>query len=162
MVEKLGDACFRIDLPGHYADAWKAHRTIMAAEMAHNLGAFADRGGEMISKVLRDLVAEGRIGATEYLEALDEARAMRAAIAELFQQHCTAIIAPAARGGAPKGERPAIRSFARSGACRRARLSLPLLTTRMACRLVFNSLEPRDDARLLRTAHWLVSKLVGA
>jgi Asp-tRNA(Asn)/Glu-tRNA(Gln) amidotransferase A subunit family amidase len=162
LVEKLGDACIRIDLPGHYADAWKAHRTIMAAEMAHNLGAFADRGGEMISKVLRDLVAEGRaIGAVQYQDALDEARAIADSFAGYFQ-HCNAIIAPSARGGAPKGldatgDPVFCTLWSLSGL---PSLSLPLLEDAdgmpVGVQLVG---APHDDARLLRTANWLVQSV---
>ena len=36
-----------VDLPDHYRDAWSGLRAIMAADMAHNLGAFVDKGGEV-------------------------------------------------------------------------------------------------------------------
>ena len=76
LVARLGDACFPLDLPERFAGAWDAQRTIMAVEMAHNLGPVADRGGEAISKVLRDLIAAGRqASAVQYLKALEIGRA---------------------------------------------------------------------------------------
>jgi len=63
-----------IDLPVGHLAAWEAHRVIMAADMAHNLGAIVDKGGET-SKQLRDLVAEGReVTAVQYLAAVRDAR----------------------------------------------------------------------------------------
>ena len=59
--------------PSHRA-AWDSHRAIMAADMAHNLGAIVDKGGE-ISQALRDLIAEGRkVTAAQYLAAVRDAR----------------------------------------------------------------------------------------
>ena len=71
LAEELGEACFKFDLPERYAAAWEAHRVIMATEMAHNLGALVDKGGETISKAMRDLIADGRkVTATQYLAAV--------------------------------------------------------------------------------------------
>jgi Asp-tRNA(Asn)/Glu-tRNA(Gln) amidotransferase A subunit family amidase len=90
-------------LPERFAGAWDAQRIIMAVEMAHNLGPVTDRGGDAISKVLRDLIAAGRqAGAMQYLKALDEGRSLAASIADVFNE-CNAIITPATRGVAPKG-----------------------------------------------------------
>jgi Asp-tRNA(Asn)/Glu-tRNA(Gln) amidotransferase A subunit family amidase len=159
LVEKLGNDCISIDLPDHYADAWKVHRTIMVAEMAHNLGAFADRGGEMISKVLRDLVAEGRaIGAVQYQDALAEARAIANSFAGYFQ-HCNAIITPSAPGAAPKGLETTgdpvfCTLWSLSGL---PSLSLPLLQDESGMPVGVQLVgAPHDDARLLRTAHSLI------
>ncbi len=162
LADKLGDACIRIDLPEHYADAWKVHRTIMAAEMAHNLGPFADRGGELVSRVLRDLVAEGRaIGAVQYLDALEEAREIASSFAGYFQ-HCNAIITPAARGGAPKGldatgDPVFCTLWSLSGL---PSVSLPLLQNDSGMPIGVQLVGgPQDDARLLRNANWLVKAM---
>ena len=60
LVEELGEACFKFDLPDRYAAAWDAQRVIMATEMAHNLGVIVDKGGETISKAVRDEIAHVR------------------------------------------------------------------------------------------------------
>ena len=92
-----------VDLPYDYSAAWPAHRAIMAVEMAHNLGAVIDRGGE-VSAQFRDLVAEGRkVTADEYLAAIRDARRHAEAMTEIFEQFADGIITLSARGVAPQG-----------------------------------------------------------
>ena len=56
-----------------------------------------------ISKILRDLVAEGRqVGAVAYQQALDDAKGFASSLAE-YLEDCSAIITPATTGVAPKG-----------------------------------------------------------
>ena len=164
LAEELGDACFSYDLPQRYASAWSAHRAIMATEMAHNLGKLTDPGGDKVSKQFRDLIAEGRkVGATDYLAAIAQGRAMREAVEELFQQECTAIITPAARGVAPKGEATGDPVFCTLWTLLGLpAITLPLLTGEDDMPLGVQLIgAPGDDARLLRTAQWLVTTLVG-
>jgi Asp-tRNA(Asn)/Glu-tRNA(Gln) amidotransferase A subunit family amidase len=92
-----------VDIPEDYRAAWDAQRAIMAAEMAHNLGAIVDKGGE-ISRQLRDLVAEGReVTAVQYLAAVRDARRYADALSGIFEQLSDAIITLSARGVAPLG-----------------------------------------------------------
>ena len=60
LVERLGDSRQR-DRPAGSAmpPPGTTSASIMAADMAHNLGAVVERGGEASSKTLRDLLAEG-------------------------------------------------------------------------------------------------------
>ncbi len=165
LAQELGEACFTYDLPEFYASAWDAHRAIMAAEMAHNLGDLAEKGGEKVSKELQALIADGRkVSATRYLAALAEGRALGAAIEELFQQECSAIITPAAIGVAPKG----LQSTGNPLFCSLwsltglPSLSLPLLEGEEGLPLGVQLVGARgDDARLLRHAHWLVDAVAG-
>jgi Asp-tRNA(Asn)/Glu-tRNA(Gln) amidotransferase A subunit family amidase len=165
LAKELGETCFGYDLPAHYVSAWNSHRAIMAIEMAHNLGKLTDTGGDKVSKQFRDLIADGRkVTATDYLAAVAEGRAIQAAIEELFQQQCTAIITPAARGVAPKGQATGDPVFCTFWTLLGLpAITLPLLTGEddmpLGVQLVG---APGDDARLLRTAQWLVTKLVGA
>jgi Asp-tRNA(Asn)/Glu-tRNA(Gln) amidotransferase A subunit family amidase len=92
-----------VDLPEGYRAAWDAHRVIMAADMAHNLGAVADSGGE-ISPQLRDLLAQGReVTAVQYLAAVRDARRYADGLSEIFEQLADAILTLSARGVAPQG-----------------------------------------------------------
>jgi Asp-tRNA(Asn)/Glu-tRNA(Gln) amidotransferase A subunit family amidase len=91
-----------IDLPADFAQAWPVLRAIMAAEMAFNLGAFADKGE--VSQQFRDLVAEGRaVTAPQYLAALRDAKRYAEGLTYIFEQYADAIITPSARGVAPEG-----------------------------------------------------------
>jgi Asp-tRNA(Asn)/Glu-tRNA(Gln) amidotransferase A subunit family amidase len=92
-----------VDLPDDYRAAWDALRAIMAADMAFNLGAFVDKGGE-VSKQFGELVAEGRkVTATEYMAATRDARRYAEGMMGIFEQLADAIITLSARGVAPQG-----------------------------------------------------------
>ena len=162
LAARLGDACITFDLPERFAGAWEAQRTIMAVEMAHNLGAIVDRGGDAVSKVMRDLVEDGRqSGATQYLKAVAEGRALAAMIADTFGE-CNAIVTPASKGVAPKGldatGDPAFCSLWTLMGL--PALTLPLLTgdddMPLGVQLVGAA---GDDARLMRAARWLVDAM---
>jgi Asp-tRNA(Asn)/Glu-tRNA(Gln) amidotransferase A subunit family amidase len=160
-AQSLGEACASQDMPEWFKEGWAAHRTVMAVEMTHNLGKIAEKGGDQVSKVLRDLMAEGgKIGATNYLAATMQAREMHPFFEELFQQECGAIITPATTGIAPKGldatGNPVFCSIW-------TLLGLPSVTLPLlehdgmpiGVQLVGAK---GDDARLLRTAKWLSDK----
>jgi Asp-tRNA(Asn)/Glu-tRNA(Gln) amidotransferase A subunit family amidase len=165
LTNELGEICFAFDLPDQYKEAWESHRVVMAAEMAHNLGNLVDRGGEKISKHMRDLVADGRkFSATRYLDAIDGRIPLRDALEQLFQQQCNAIITPAAAGVAPKGTATGNPTFCTLWTyLGLPAITLPLMTGEGGMPLGVQLVgAPGDDARLLRTAQWLVSKLAGA
>jgi Asp-tRNA(Asn)/Glu-tRNA(Gln) amidotransferase A subunit family amidase len=162
LANELGDACFTHDLPEHYAEAWPAHRAVMAADMAHNLGKLADQGRGTVSQQFQELIAEGRgVTATRYLDALALARALRGPIEELFQQECTAIITPATAGVAPKGDATGDPVFCSLWTLLGLpAITLPLLSGEGGMPLGVQLIgAPGDDARLLRTATWLVRRL---
>ncbi len=162
LADSLGDACVRVDLPERYAEAWTVHRTVMVAEMAYRLGRVVDRGGEAISGILRKLIDEGRgVGAVAYQQAVDDAKSFARTLSE-YLEDCNAIITPAATGVAPHGidttGNPVFCTlWTLSGL---PSLSLPLLTGEddlpIGVQLVG---APHDDARLMRTANWLIGKV---
>ena len=163
LVKRLGESAATVDLPDAFAAAWDDHRAVMAVDMAHNLGAVVDRGGEASSKQLRDFLAEGRdVSAVRYLAARDNARRYAAGIAEIFKQY-DAILTPAAPGVAPKGEATGNPAFCSLWTLTGLpALSLPLLTGEGGMPLGVQLIgEAGDDARLMRTANWLIQKLEG-
>jgi Asp-tRNA(Asn)/Glu-tRNA(Gln) amidotransferase A subunit family amidase len=92
-----------VDLPEGYRAAWDAQRAIMAADMAHNLGAIVDESCA-ISPQLRDLIAQGReVTAVQYLAAVRDARRYADGLSEIFEQLADAILTLSARGVAPQG-----------------------------------------------------------
>jgi Asp-tRNA(Asn)/Glu-tRNA(Gln) amidotransferase A subunit family amidase len=136
----------------------------MAVEMAHHLGPLADRGGEQVSKVMRDLVAEGRkVAATRYLLAIDEARALRSLFDDLFLQQASAVITPAAIGVAPSPETTGSPVFCSLWTLMGLpSITLPLLQGEDGLPLGVQLVGARgDDARLLRTANWLMNAAGG-
>jgi Asp-tRNA(Asn)/Glu-tRNA(Gln) amidotransferase A subunit family amidase len=92
-----------VELPESHVAAWDGQRAIMAVEMAHNLGIFVDRGGE-VSQQFRDLIEEGRrVPATQYLAAKRDAKRYAAGMVEVFEQLSDAVLTLSARGVAPEG-----------------------------------------------------------
>jgi Asp-tRNA(Asn)/Glu-tRNA(Gln) amidotransferase A subunit family amidase len=164
LVLQLGAPARTIDLPDSYAAAWDDQRVLMATEMAHNLSEIVARGDVTASsKVLRDLLAEGRaVSAVRYLAARADAQRYAAGIGEIFKEY-DAIITPATAGVAPKGEATGSPAFCSLWTLTGLpALSLPLLSGEGGMPVGVQLIGERgDDARLLRTAHWLVNRLAG-
>ncbi len=160
-VASLGEQAQVVDLPDEYAAAWDDQRAIMAADMAHNLNRIVARGGEdSSSKTLRDFLAEGAdVSAVRYLAARDNARRYAAGIAEIFKEY-DAIITPATTGIAPEGEATGSPVFCSLWSLTGLpALSLPLLKGGDGMPIGVQLIgECGDDARLLRTANWLVEQ----
>jgi Asp-tRNA(Asn)/Glu-tRNA(Gln) amidotransferase A subunit family amidase len=101
LAAELGSAVEPVDLPPSWAEAWEVHRTIMAADMGHNLAPLVARGEP--SEALRKLLAHGKaVSAVDYLDALAKAQRYAAGLADIFDTY-DAIVTPAAPGVAPKG-----------------------------------------------------------
>jgi Asp-tRNA(Asn)/Glu-tRNA(Gln) amidotransferase A subunit family amidase len=161
LAERLGEAVTPIDLPDAFAQAWDDLRVIMGVEMAHNLGAIVERGGDASSQTLRDLLAAGRkVDAGRYLAARDAARRYEAGLAAVFKEF-DAIITPATVGVAPTGETTGNPSFCTLWTLTGLpALSLPLLAGEGGMPLGVQLVGERgDDARLMRSANWLINSL---
>jgi Asp-tRNA(Asn)/Glu-tRNA(Gln) amidotransferase A subunit family amidase len=144
-------------------EAWELHQTIMSAEMALNLEHDYLVASEQLSEKLRQQIDHGRqVRAFEYQRALTRIAPIHESFLELFQQRYDAILTPAAPGPAPKG-------LASTGdpsfctlwtLCGMPAISLPLLESVDGLPLAVQLVGPRHgDARLLRTARWLATKV---
>jgi Asp-tRNA(Asn)/Glu-tRNA(Gln) amidotransferase A subunit family amidase len=161
LAARLGDLVMPVDLPAAYAKAWDDLRVIMATDMAHNLGDVVERGGDASSAVLRELLAEGRgVSAVRYLAARDEARRYAAGLNEIFTRY-DAILTPATTGVAPKGNSTGSPAFCSLWSLTGLpAVTLPLLKGEGGMPLGVQLVGPAgDDARLLRTANWLINRL---
>jgi len=161
LAKRLGDAVKPIDLPETFAAAWADQRVIMYTDMAHNFGGLVERGGDASSRQLRDLVAEGsQTNALRYLAARDGALRYRAGLIDILKDY-DAILTPSAPGVAPRGTatgNPAFNTlWTLTGL---PAVSLPLLSGEGGMPIGVQLVGAfGDDARLLRTANWLVNKL---
>lgn len=161
LTKRLGACVETVDLPDSFAAAWEDHRAIMATDMAHNLGALVDRGGEASSSMLREIVAEGgKTPAVRYLAARDNAKRYAAGIGKLFDEY-DAILTPATTGVAPKGTATGNPVFCSLWTLvGLPALSLPLLSGESGMPLGVQIVGAADDdARLLRTANWLIGRI---
>lgn len=91
------------DMGESFADIVDAHQTVMFAEIGHNMWPLMQRGGPMLSEMLRARLVKGRsIGADDYLHMRARIYAMRMAFADVMADFDAAITAPTP-GEAPLG-----------------------------------------------------------
>ncbi len=158
LADALGDACDEVELPGIFAEGYAWQRKIQYADMAKGYGPLVDKAPDQVSAAVKEGVAEGRkILATDYIVAREFQFILNGGLDEVFERY-DAILTPSATGPAPKG----LQSTGNPIFCALwtylgvPAVSLPLLTADglpLGVQLVGRR---GDDARLLRTARWLV------
>jgi Asp-tRNA(Asn)/Glu-tRNA(Gln) amidotransferase A subunit family amidase len=163
LVESLGEAAEELELPLP-GDVLGWHRTLMEAEMAANLDLEWERGRDKLSQPLRALLERGRaVPALEYQRALSRIPLLNEALGGIFET-VDAILTPAAPGTAPRGlGATGDPSFCTLWTlCGMPAISLPLMQGGNGLPLGVQLVGPRHgDARLLRTANWLVGQARG-
>lgn len=161
LCEVLGARVEPLELPSFFAEAWPAQKTIMEAEMAHNLGRAYEHGRDRLSPAMQDALARGRaVTAKAYLAALALIRDLEAEIADATYAY-DAILTPAAPGPAPRGMATGNPAFSTLWTLAGVpAVSLPLLADESGLPMGVQLVSRRgDDARLLRTARWLVEEV---
>lgn len=162
LVAALGERVFEIDLGDSAQRALEDHRTIMEAEMAANLDLEWERGRDRISASLRSQLERGRQAtALDYQRACARIPRLNDGFDDIFER-CEAIVTPAAAGTAPQGlDSTGDPAFCTLWTlCGMPALSLPLMRGANGLPLGVQLVGPRGgDARLLRTARWMVSRL---
>jgi Asp-tRNA(Asn)/Glu-tRNA(Gln) amidotransferase A subunit family amidase len=162
LADALKDRVVEVELPASAQRALDWHRTIMEAEMAANFDLEWEKGRDKLSEKLRGLLARGReTTALAYQQALARVPQLYGGFAEIFER-CDAILTPSAPGTAPRG----LDSTGDPSFCTlwtllgTPSLSLPLMRGGNGLPLGVQLVGPRhDDARLLRTARWLINRL---
>jgi Asp-tRNA(Asn)/Glu-tRNA(Gln) amidotransferase A subunit family amidase len=160
LLETLGDRAEEVELFVSASEAWDWHKAIMEAEMAANFEREWLQGRDKLSAQLRSLIERGReTRAVDYQRALRAIGPMVESFDELFMERYDAILTPAAPGTAPKGlgstGDPAFCTL--WTLCGMPAISLPLMQGSNGLPLGVQLVGRRGfDARLLRTARWLV------
>ncbi len=163
LAAHLGDRVEEIDLSDAADEALEWHRAIMDAEMAVNLEREWEQGRARLSESLRVRLERGRqVPALDYLRARSRIPELNESFGELFSQRYDAILTPAAAGTAPEGLSstgdPAFCTL--WTLCGMPALSVPLMQGANGLPLGVQLVGPRHgDARLLRTARWLVNEV---
>jgi Asp-tRNA(Asn)/Glu-tRNA(Gln) amidotransferase A subunit family amidase len=162
MVEALGEQANEVELGTSFDEAIELHRAIMEVEMAHNLHRDYEQGRDQFSAPLRKIIERGRTRtAVDYTRAVAAIEPMNNALAAVFDEY-DAILTPAAPGEAPRG----LESTGNPVFCTlwtylgTPAITLPLLRSEAGLPIGVQLVGRRgNDARLLRTARWLVDTL---
>ena len=161
LAEALGEAATDVDLGESFGRAVDLHRTVMEVEMAHNLHREYEQGRDQLSQQLRECIERGRTYAgVDYVRALAAAASLNEGLDDLFNEF-DAILTPAASGEAPRGMATGNPVFCTAWTyLGTPAITLPLLKSEAGLPLGVQLVgRRRNDARLLRTARWLVKTL---
>jgi Asp-tRNA(Asn)/Glu-tRNA(Gln) amidotransferase A subunit family amidase len=158
LATALGEQVSEVELSSEFARAVELHRIVMEVEMAHNLRRDYEKHGAQMSDKLRQLIERGLAHkATDYMAAVAGAGPLNAAIDEVFNEY-DAILTPAAPGEAPADGTTGnpifntIWTYLGTPA-----VTLPLLQGEAGLPVGAQLVGRRgSDARLLRTANWVV------
>jgi Asp-tRNA(Asn)/Glu-tRNA(Gln) amidotransferase A subunit family amidase len=163
LASHLGEHVEEFRFPPAFKEAWKWHQTIMEADIALNYEQEYEQGKDKLSESLRGQIERGRrVRAVEYNKALGRIPVLNGVLNEMFEQRFEAILTPATAGTAPRGldstGSPAFCTF--WTLCGMPAITLPLMRGANGLPLGVQLVGPRGgDARLLRTARWLIGQV---
>jgi len=162
LAQALGEHALEADLPDIFVTAHEQHRIIMEADLARSFEREYTDGREKLSAVLLEMLERGRrVLAMDYNNAVADISSLYEGFDKIFEWH-DAIITPATIGEAPVGlESTGSPVFCTIWTlCGMPAITLPLLQGENGMPLGIQLVGPRgDDARLLRTARWLVNEM---
>jgi Asp-tRNA(Asn)/Glu-tRNA(Gln) amidotransferase A subunit family amidase len=161
LAEALGEACVEVDIGESSGQAIGWQQTIMEADMAYNFHRDYETGRSQLSAQLRELIERGRTyKAVDYAAARAGTANLNAALDEVFNEY-DAILTPAAPGEAPVGEATGSPIFCTTWTLLGTpAVTVPLLRGEAGMPIGVQLVGRRgNDARLLRTANWLVKTL---
>ena len=162
LAEALGERASEVEIGERFERGYDMHRSVMEVEMAHNLHRDYERAGDALSKTLRSLIERGRkVLAVDYASALAGGAPLNAMLDAVFDEY-DAILTPAAPGPAPRG----LKTTGNPVFCTlwtylgTPAVTLPLLVSEDGLPIGVQLVGRRgNDARLLRTANWLIKTL---
>jgi len=160
LVEHLNQHVGEFVLPDSATAVLDWHKAVMEADIATNYETEYECGADKLSALLREQIERGRnVKAVDYLQALARIPVVTEALDEIFDRY-DAILTPAVAGAAPHGLESTgnpmyctLWTF-----CGMPSLNLPLLQAGNGLPVGVQLVgRVGDDARLLRTARWLVN-----
>lgn len=160
LVSALGESAEACDLHELIDDVHEFHRMVMEADLARSFEREYVDGKEQLSDVLREMIERGQtVTAVDYNNSVTRMMEYYHLLDKIFEEH-DAIITPATTGEAPVG----LGSTGNPAFCTiwtyfgMPAITLPLLQGAQGMPVGVQLVGPRgDDARLLRTARWLVN-----
>jgi Asp-tRNA(Asn)/Glu-tRNA(Gln) amidotransferase A subunit family amidase len=162
LVEHLSKHVGEFVLPDSASAVLDWHKVVMEADIAANYETEYERGADKLSASLREQIERGRnVKAVDYLKALARIPVLTEALDEIFDRY-DAILTPAVAGAAPHGlESTGNPMFCTLWTfCGMPALSLPLLQASNSLPVGVQLVgRVGDDARLLRTARWLIDAI---
>ncbi len=101
LLEVLGDDCADLPLSEPFDHAVEAHRDIMCADLAKNLGPYYERGKDQLSDILREMIEFGQgVSAVDYNKAVEGRDLLNSGLNAVFDFYdviitvCCSIILP--------------------------------------------------------------------
>ncbi len=162
LVDHLEDRITETALPAGFADAISWHRTIMETDMARSFEREYASAKDSLSATLREMIERGQTHrAVDYNQAVEEIAVLNRLLDHVFERY-DAIVTPATTGEAPAGlDSTGNPIFCTLWTlCGVPTISLPLLQGASGLPIGVQLVGPKgDDARLLRTARWLVGQV---
>lgn len=164
LVEALGDDVQEQPLPQGYEAVHNMHRIVMEADLARHFAREYERGRDQLSAKLVEMIERGQQErAVDYARALDGRSLLNELATGIFNDF-DVIVTPATPGEAPHGLETTgspvfctIWTYTGMPA-----ITLPLLTGSNGLPIGVQLVAAHgDDARLLRTANWLIARLNG-
>ena len=159
LVEALGENVEQVELPAMADQAVAWHRTILLADLANNFAHEYDRGKDVLSTTLREMIELGRqVSAVDYVRAAENIPILRELLGAALEGY-DGFIAPATTGEAPlgldtTGDPIFCTLWTYTGL---PAISLPMLLGSNEMPVGVQLVGPKgQDGRLLRTARWLV------
>jgi len=162
LVELLGDDCHDLELSEPFDHLVDMHRNIMNADLAKNYANYIARGKDQLTGTLCEMIEFGnKVSAVDYNTAIDGQDLLNSGLNSVFEFY-DFIITPATTGEAPLGldstGSPVFNTLATY--CQTPAITLPLMEGPTGLPLGVQIIGRRgDDARLLRSANWLVRRL---
>lgn len=151
-----------VDLPAPFAELHEDHRRVMEADLARNFATEYDTGKTELSAVLREMIERGQqISASDYDAALAKMQTYELLLGEIFDEY-DAILTPATPGPAPAGldatGSPVMNTIWTF--CGTPAINVPLLQSPEQLPIGVQVVGAKgDDARLFRSARWLLNIL---